>query len=90
MSDQSSNNSSNGQIPAGFTPETWEKLTPEQKKQYQQPQGQADPAQMQAQQEKMVKDIKKKAVISMVIGSIFSFIPRRFSGMLIIRSSDYG
>lgn len=72
MSEQPSSNN----IPAGFTPETWAQLTPEQKQVYLQSQNQGSADAMQEQQEKMVKDRKKKAFLGMIFGSITSFLPR--------------
>jgi hypothetical protein len=67
------------QIPAGFTPETWEKLTPEQKQIYLN--AQTGNTQTANQQDGMMKNIQKMTMISMIVSTLTSFLPgifRRF------------
>jgi TRAP-type C4-dicarboxylate transport system substrate-binding protein len=69
-------------IPAGFSQETWDKLTPEQKKVYLDAQGggnqQASNQQTGKQQEDMMKNIQKMTIFSTIFSMISSFLPSIF------------
>ena len=62
------------QIPQGFTKETWNSLTDEQKKVYRQGQTSGQPNQGQNTQNQMAGDIAKKGMLMMVLGFIPSLI----------------
>ena len=73
------------QIPQGFTKETWNGLTDEQKKVYRQGQsaGQGSQGQSQNTQNQMASDIAKKGIWMMILGfapSIIMMIIRMFTG----------
>ena len=69
------------QIPQGFDPTVWEKLTPEQKQAYlngaspqsNQP-GQSQNMQAQQMQQQMMADAKKQAFMGMAFGLISSLV----------------
>lgn len=70
----------NEKIPDGFTPETWEKLTPEQKQVYLKSQGESNKS-AGSKQDEMMKNIQKMTIFSTIFGAISSFLPniiRRF------------
>lgn len=69
------------QIPAGFTPEVWGQLTPQQKAQYLQAPQQPVGAQAN-QQEDMMKTVKKTMILSMVFGFITSIVTSIFHMVL--------
>lgn len=69
--------SNNEQIPPGFTPEVWAQLTPEQKQVHLQ-QGQQQATMQQnaaAQQDSMMKNVKRMTIISMITGVATSLLP---------------
>jgi hypothetical protein len=71
-------------IPAGFSQETWDKLTPEQKKVYLDAQAQGGGNQQAAyqqaasQQADMMKNMQKMTIFSTIFSMISSFLPNIF------------
>ena len=88
MSDQTHVNNEQD-IPNGFDPETWAKLTPEQRQAYTQPQPQADSQMVaQARTDAMVKDMKKKVWYTMIFSMVIGLFSRIVMGLFGNGSKD--